>query len=342
MLAQIRQDHGEQTGESTEKRNNVNKISVVMTTYNGERFLWEQLSSILSQTRSPDEVIIFDDCSTDHTVDILLNFIRDNDLHNWLVHNNQKNLGYLKNFRKAMEKSTGEIIFLCDQDDIWEPEKIEMMAAVMEENASIQAVACNYRLIGGDRTLQESTARKYYTPPERKTADLSLVKSGKTLYYNIAQGCASAYRRELVDIYCAVEGCWILPHDWALNLLAYQRQGLYYLNRELLLYRIHDKNQMGIVNAKQTVYNRIPRLEKYAKMMEDAVNLPVPETIKEELKALVRFTELRICWLQEKRLSIWIYGFFRHFTIVRKYFFFPFIKDLLLVFLRKNTNDQNE
>lgn len=312
------------------------KVSVVMTTYNGERFLKEQLASLLAQTRTPDEVIICDDCSTDHTVDILRGFIENNHLKNWHVVENRDNLGYIKNFREAMLRSTGDIVFLCDQDDIWENGKIDQMVTAMETNPAIRAIACNYRLIDGAGAPLISNAKKYYNPSRRKTAsDLSQVKSGKTLYYNIAQGCACAYSRDLVEMYCGVKGCWVLPHDWALNLLAYQEQGLYYLDKELLLYRIHGNNQMGVTNSQEKIYNRIPILLEYAQMIGDAVNLPVSDEVKNEIRTLVAFTHIRIQWLRKKRFSVWIGGLFRYFTTVRECFFLQYIKDFALVFLKK-------
>lgn len=316
----------------------MDKISVVMTTYNGERFLVEQLVSLLAQTRVPDEVIICDDCSTDGTVAILRSFIANNGLTNWYVFENPDNFGYIKNFREAMRRSSGDIVFLCDQDDIWEPEKIEQMATAMDADPAIRAVACNYRLIDAEGAPLISNAKKYYKPSKRKTADnVSRVKSGKTLYYNIAQGCAYAYRRNLVEMYCGVKDCWDLPHDWALNLLAYQEQGLYYLDRELLLYRIHGNNQMGVTNSHQKIYNRIPILLKYSQMIGDAVNLPISDDVKNEIRTLVEFTRIRVQWLRERRLSVWIGGFFRYFTIVRECFFLQYIKDLALVISNKDT-----
>ncbi len=314
-----------------------------MATYNGEEFLLEQLRSILAQTRIPDEVIICDDCSADQTVDILQNFIETNGLSNWFVFENQENVGYLKNFREAMTRAAGDIVFLCDQDDVWENEKIALMVSEMERNPSILALACNYRLIDGDGDPLESSTRKYYNPPRKKTSDaISLVKSGKMLYYNIAQGCACAYRRKLVDMYCAVEECWILPHDWALNLLAYQEQGMYFLDRELLLYRIHGKNRFGISSSWQVIYNRIPRLLDYAKTIGDAVELPIPEETREEIRTLVEFTYVRIRWLREKRLSTWIGGFFRYFATIREYFFFAYAKDFLLVILGRTPKEDDQ
>ena len=109
------------------------KISVVMTTYNGSKHIEEQLNSILNQTRQPDEVIICDDTSEDDTVNIVRQFITNYRLNNWNVFINNINLGWKRNFRKAIALASGDIIFFSDQDDIWIAEKIKIMSSLVEK-----------------------------------------------------------------------------------------------------------------------------------------------------------------------------------------------------------------
>lgn len=104
-----------------------------MTSYNGDKYIEEQLQSILDQTRCPDEVLVFDDVSTDHTVSIIKNFIERNNLKTWHLVENEKNLGWKLNFFEAIKRVTGDIIFFSDQDDIWMPDKIEKMVKYMKE-----------------------------------------------------------------------------------------------------------------------------------------------------------------------------------------------------------------
>ena len=103
-------------------------ISVVLATYNGEKYIEEQINSILQQTYSPLEVIIVDDASTDNTVSILRQFETS---HSCIkVFTSEVNAGYIKNFEKGMLLARGEYIALSDQDDIWEEEKL---CRLMEE-----------------------------------------------------------------------------------------------------------------------------------------------------------------------------------------------------------------
>ena len=93
-------------------------ISVAMTTYNGEKYIRKQIESILNQSMKVDEIIVCDDGSTDKTVEILKEYPV-------TVYQNENNLGYRLNFKKAMSLCTHEYTFLCDQDDIWEKKKIK-------------------------------------------------------------------------------------------------------------------------------------------------------------------------------------------------------------------------
>lgn len=106
------------------------RISIAMATYNGARYLQEQLDSFLYQTRLPDELVVCDDGSTDATLEILEAFGQQAP---FAVHicRNETNLGYVRNFEKALSLCTGDIIFLSDQDDVWFCDKIEKMTAVL-------------------------------------------------------------------------------------------------------------------------------------------------------------------------------------------------------------------
>lgn len=115
-------------------------IAVVLTTYNGESFLSEQLDSILSQTLLPSEIIIQDDNSSDGTWDLLMSYQR---RYPDLIHlyRNEKQLGAHKNFIKAFQYVSAKYIAPCDQDDIWMPEKLERLYNALSEN-SCSIVAC--------------------------------------------------------------------------------------------------------------------------------------------------------------------------------------------------------
>lgn len=299
----------------------MSKISVAMTTYNGECFVVEQLQSLLEQTMQPDEVVICDDCSSDDTLGIIEYFIQKNNLGNWKVIRNNANMGYVRNFRKAITATTGDIVFLCDQDDLWDAEKIALMVNVMEENPHILALVCAYRLINavGERGCVQRP--KFYIPP-KKVGVLSKVKKGKVLYANIAQGCTGAYRRSVLDLYCQVAECNIIPHDWAIHMLAYEHGELYFYNRELVDYRIHDHNTTGMTfDGRQAV------LAKDVRCLDDAKNLPLGSSTINQLNYIADFYRHRIKWLQTSGFSVWLQGWIRYFPLLIFGFWRQYLKD---------------
>ena len=107
------------------------RISIAMTTYNGSKYLKEQLDSFTKQTHLPDELVVTDDGSSDDTLEILENFAKKASFE-VLIFRNNTNLGYAMNFGHAIGLCTGDLIFLSDQDDIWFPEKIETVSRFVE------------------------------------------------------------------------------------------------------------------------------------------------------------------------------------------------------------------
>lgn len=110
--------------------------SIAMCTYNGEKYIKEQLESIINQSTQPDEIIICDDGSTDRTIDIVKAVLKSWN-GRWRVFENEHNLGYKKNFQKAISLCGSDIIFLSDQDDVWNANKIEIMMKVFQDNPYI-------------------------------------------------------------------------------------------------------------------------------------------------------------------------------------------------------------
>lgn len=136
-------------------------ISIALCTYNGERFLQQQLDSLASQTRLPDEVVVCDDCSTDRTIEILENWQKrvPFSVH---VYRNDVNLGYSKNFEKALQHTSGDIVFVCDQDDVWKENKIQTVANVFEKSPEVGAVYHDASIIDGEsKRIGDFSVKKY-------------------------------------------------------------------------------------------------------------------------------------------------------------------------------------
>ncbi len=123
-------------------------IGIAVALYNGERFLTQQLDSLRLQTLTADKVVLCDDVSKDNTVKIINDYIKRFSLEgSWQLVINEKNLGYAKNFYHSMELCNTDIIYLSDQDDIWELDKLEKMTAVMQNNKNINLLCCKHGVI---------------------------------------------------------------------------------------------------------------------------------------------------------------------------------------------------
>ena len=218
-------------------------ISVAMAAYNGEKYIAEQLESICNQTQKADEIIVVDDCSGDNTAVIVQKYIHQYPECNIHFFSNEENLGYKKNFCKAMSLCSGDILFLCDQDDIWQENKIEVLTEILKNYKNVSLVSSSFMQIDGDGQVVSGNKSVY--KKRIKQQELIPVLLEDLIFHNISQGCAMAFRKEVKDLYLQffVEE---LPHDWILNIIAAIGKKCYYLNSPLFSYRIHGENTTGL------------------------------------------------------------------------------------------------
>lgn len=214
-------------------------ISLCMTTYNGERYIEEQLQSILEQTRKPDEVIIVDDCSRDLTVYIVHEFIRTHHLENsWSLFCNMENKGYPENFYYAMSMCKGDFVFLADQDDIWEKDKIKKMSDVMTKHSEIMLLASKWGMI-------DSTGEKIKSAMEVQSRNSNLIDSvsvERILYKYEWPGMSMCYRMELGQKALERARKAGVAHDVALALIAAENATFFVLDKEYQYHRRHGNN----------------------------------------------------------------------------------------------------
>lgn len=130
-------------------------ISVLITTYNGELFIEDQLRSILNQTRRVSQVLVFDDGSTDQTVSLIERFISENSLLNWSVEINEVNLGPSQNVLRHLSRLDGETVFLADQDDVWAPNKVEVLCDFLSSHPECSLAVSSSHLVDADGQISE-------------------------------------------------------------------------------------------------------------------------------------------------------------------------------------------
>lgn len=277
-----------------------NKISLVLTVYNGEKYLEEQLSSILAQSRQPDEVIILDDCSTDQTINLIEQFINRNNLLNWELHKNVINQGWRANFINGFQKTTGNLILCADQDDVWNERKIELMEKAFDSNPCINVLACNliplYEKNG--QKLASFYVDKYGTNYIEK---VNIQKYGLTV---IRPGCTFCFKSNILPWIYKV---WYkdLAHDetiWAIGLAT---DSLYILNESLIKFRRHGNNNSP--SNRKSADIRLKRLECEMRKIDMLIMNNDKMGINEEnlayLDKLNCFYKLRSEALKEKSIK---------------------------------------
>lgn len=235
------------------------QISLVLTTYNGVKYLKTQLDSIRLQTLQPDEVLIFDDVSTDDTAILIKDYIKHYQLENWTFKVNRQNQGFKANFIQGLFASSGDIVFLCDQDDCWHLHKIEQMVAIMEERPFILTLASDFELINESGNLIElKDVRSNYgmLDFQADAADLIQVDYQDLLLRNFAQGCTMAVRHQAIEL--LKQNLYPeLEHDWSLSLISSLKNGCYFYKKALIQYRIHSTNTIGLENMVASTSKRV-------------------------------------------------------------------------------------
>lgn len=235
-------------------------VSIAMTTYNGEKFVREQLDSILLQTYTNLEIIISDDNSTDSTYSILNEY---SNLDSRIkLFKNDTNLGLVKNFEKALSLCSGEYIALADQDDIWLPEKVETL---LNEIGNHDLACSSFTLI--DEEGKEIPRKKSLMKDMAKSLLQKEIKfSVENMFYtNFVTGCTTLFKKSLLIKALPIPDgeCY---HDWWIATVALKQNGIKYLfDHQLIRYRQHSKNHTGIKNrSKESIANiqliRLPAL----------------------------------------------------------------------------------
>ena len=244
-------------GSSLKNENIFKKISVAMCTCNGEKYLNEQLHSILNQSSKPGELIICDDCSTDNTIQIIESYSAKYPK-NISVHLNEKNLGVIKNFEKAILLTTGDFIFLSDQDDIWYPDKIKKMISLLNENSNILLVFSNGDLIDetGESIGSTLWGKWNFTEEIRENwKNNKLAFHDLFKIHNKVTGATIAFKKKLKKHLIPIKVPLDYWHDQWFALHAAALNGLYFTEESLIKYRVHTKQQVGLPESNQLINN---------------------------------------------------------------------------------------
>jgi len=217
-------------------------ISVCMPTYNGEKFIKDQIDSILMQLSDIDELIVSDDSSSDNTINIIKSY---NDIRIRILENNTFR-SPIYNLENALKQAKGDFVFLSDQDDIWHPQKVKNMIVALQD---YDLVVCNSKLIDEkDNVLKDNYFQHYF---KQEKPPLNFLKNLKK---NPFLGCAMAFRKSLLKKALPFPKK-IAMHDIWIGLLGELTGKVIFLDKPLQYWRRHAGNVTNSIERGENLTN---------------------------------------------------------------------------------------
>ena len=223
------------------------RSAVVLCSYNGERFLPAQLASLRAQSHQPDVYVLSDDASTDATWSLLQAFADERGAVGCevLVHRNENNLGYVRHIEQALRRADAEVLFPCDQDDVWHVDKIARMLGEFARRPGLLMLHGDARLVdAGGQPL----GRRLFQTLEVSRDEMESMHAGRgfdvLLRRNIVTGAAMAFRSALLRKALPVADEW--AHDEWIAIIAATLGCVDTLEADVIDYRQHGGNQIGV------------------------------------------------------------------------------------------------
>jgi glycosyltransferase involved in cell wall biosynthesis len=227
-------------------------VSIALCTYNGAAYLSQQLDTLVSQTYPNIEIIVVDDCSTDDTYTILNNYA--GNYPQFKIYQNENNLGFVQNFERAVKLCTGQFIALCDQDDLWHPQKIELQVDHIKDSVLIYHDSEFIHQDGSSMGKKMSDVVNFYRGDDPLTF----------LLFNCVSGHAVLIKRELLNDALPLKKGYF--HDWWLAYVATNIGKIDFIPQCLVQYRQHDKSDTNILGLERSIdnykFSSVYKLEK--------------------------------------------------------------------------------
>ncbi len=282
-------------------------IDILMSTYNGEKYIKNQIFSLQQQTHTNWKLYIRDDGSRDNTVKIINKFLNDERIH--IITDNLGNLGVAKSFFSLLKYSTSDWVIFCDQDDIWFEKKLEILLTEGKKNLDPTLPS----LVYCDASLYDD---KQGVVVRNSIQRLNALSLKEFLFLNSGyQGSSVLFNRKLADFAKEYKRDFFM-HDDIISLIAFTFGNVYFVQKSLMLYRQHDKNVTGnlVLNKiniiKQFFNTTSPVLSKkhYLEKKEffSAFSHKLPKYEKELYSAYLKYPEC---------------SFFQRIMIILKYDF---------------------
>lgn len=269
------------------------KVNIVLSTYNGEKFLSEQIESIQAQTFTDWQLLIRDDGSTDKTLDIITAYtLKDERIH-WIDEDERKNLGVINSFYKLIKHDVADYYFFCDQDDVWLPEKMTIMLAEATKYVADKALMVYMDLSVVDKNLKVINPSMINSQSHH--ANTSLLAE---LTENTVTGGVSMVNHALVKRWSSSD--IMIMHDWYLALLATATGKLVYIDKPGELYRQHDHNVLGartLAKRFKKWLNPLQAIQKYWELIitsqkQASAILNQPDLSDENREVIEKYVDL--------------------------------------------------
>lgn len=214
------------------------KVQILLVFYNGSKFFSEQFDSLRNQTHKNIEILILNNGSNKDETIFLMNLTKN--YINVTIYESSNNIGPFKGFEYLIDKVTSDYFAFCDQDDIWEAEKVELMLSYLIQNNLLLCYSDLYVADQDCKIIKNSMWKDMNTPPLAKNSSLSI------LIKNPITGCATLCSSEIIEHSVPfVEG---VPHDWIVGIVASCKNRLGFISERTIRYRHHGANHAGGIN----------------------------------------------------------------------------------------------
>lgn len=291
------------------------KVDILLATYNGGKYLKEQLASIASQTYQNWKLIIRDDLSTDDTPDILRHFSEAYPDRVQIIPSHER-LGVIKNFSTLLETSTAPYIAFCDQDDVWDKDKVELLLHAIQKLETVYSTETPLLVHSDLRLVDQSLSPLAPSFWEYTHLYPSEVSFSGILTQNVVTGCACFFNRSLADAAQPIPK-EALMHDWWLALVASCLGQVQAINQQTISYRQHNNNALGAMRffSFQHIKTALSRLDVMAEKKWQQANVlsqryqeRLTPSHQENLDVYLSLKQLN--WFQS-RMAILKHGFLK-------------------------------
>lgn len=251
-------------------------VGLAIALYNGAKFIRVQLDSIRNQSVAPDKVVMCDDGSSDGTIEIVRDYIEQYNLQDkWELVMNETNLGYARNFYKAMQLCNTDLIFLCDQDDIWCDDKIEKMTVVMQNRPEILLLASKFGMIDAEGKIMHGLLEKR----SKQTGLISEITHLDLLRSYFWPGMIMCIRNDFFQKILPLIKEHTVAHDRVLAHFAAEENGFYEYDYIGAYHRRHSNNtakEEHRIFKLLDLKRKLSDMKDYNDMLRGFLKIPLP------------------------------------------------------------------